>query len=74
MLTEKVGHVNVGGHLRQTDYEMIDFLILVEVQRGVNRTAIFDFWRADFGLLWAMFERVPGSSGGHGSLGRLGIF
>ena len=34
------GDVKVGGHLGQSDHEMLDFLILVEPWRGVSRTAL----------------------------------
>ena len=54
-----VGDVKVGGHLGQSDHEMLDFSILVELRRGVSRTATLDFWRADFNLFRAMVERVP---------------
>ena len=54
-----VGDVKVGGHLRQSDHEMLDFSILVEPQRGVSRTATLDFRRADFNLYRTMVERVP---------------
>ena len=42
-----VGDVKVGGHMGHSDHEMLDFSILVEPDRGVNRTATLDFWRAD---------------------------
>ena len=54
-----VGDVRVGGRLGHSDQEMLDFSILVEPQRGVNRTATLDFWRADFTLFRTMVERVP---------------
>jgi len=38
-----VGDVRVGGCLGQSDHEMLDFSILVEPQRGVSRTATWDF-------------------------------
>ena len=38
---------------------MLDFLILVEPQRGVSRIATLDFRRADFNLFRTMVERVP---------------
>ncbi|KAK4811142.1 LOW QUALITY PROTEIN: hypothetical protein QYF61_019773 [Mycteria americana] len=37
---------------------MIEFLML-EVRRGVSRTATLDFRRADFGLFRSLVERVP---------------
>ena len=54
-----VGDVKVGGHLGQSDHEMLDFSILVESWRGVSRTATLDLQRADFNLLRTMVERVP---------------
>ena len=54
-----VGDVKVGGCLGQSGHEMLDFLILVEQQRGVSRTATLDFKRADFNLFRTMVERVP---------------
>ena len=54
-----VGDVKVGGHLGQSDHEMLDFSILVEPQRGVSRTATLDFRRTDFNLYRTMVERVP---------------
>ena len=54
-----MGDVKVGGRLRQSDHEMLDFSILVEPQRGVSRTATLDFRRTDFNLFRTMVERVP---------------
>jgi len=51
--------LEVGGHLGQSDHEMLHFSILVEPQRGVSRTATLDFWRADFNLFRTMVERIP---------------
>jgi len=48
-----------GGHLGHSDHEMLDFSILVEPQREVSRTAILDFWNADFSLFRTMVESVP---------------
>jgi len=42
-----VGNVKVGGCLGQSDDVMTAFLILVEAQRGVSRTATWDFQTAD---------------------------
>lgn len=36
-----------------------EFLILGQVRRGVSRPATLDFWRADFGLLWRVVDKVP---------------
>ena len=71
-----VGDVKVGGHLGQSDHEMLDFAILVEPRRGVSRTATLDIQREDFKLLRTMVERVPWEVvfGERGSPGRLGIF
>ena len=41
-----VGDVKFGGHLGQSDHEIIDFSILVEPHRGIIRTATLDFRRA----------------------------
>ncbi|KAK4819351.1 LOW QUALITY PROTEIN: hypothetical protein QYF61_001243 [Mycteria americana] len=54
-----VSHVMVGGHLGQSDHEMIEFLIRGEAVRGVSKTATLDFRRADFGLFRRLVERVP---------------
>ena len=54
-----IGNVKIGGCLGQSDHEMLDFSILVEPQRGVSRTATWDFQRADFSLFRTMVERVP---------------
>ncbi|KAK4831046.1 LOW QUALITY PROTEIN: hypothetical protein QYF61_014978 [Mycteria americana] len=53
-----VSDVMAGGRLGQSDHEMIEFLILGEVMRGVSRTATLDFRRADFGLFRRLVERV----------------
>ena len=37
---------------------MLDFSILVELRRGVSRTATLDFQRADFNLFRTMVEKV----------------
>ena len=54
-----VGNMKFGGHLGRSNQEMLDFSILVEPRRGVNRTATLDFWRANLSLLRTMVERVP---------------
>ena len=58
-----VGDVKVGRYLGHSDHEMLDFLILVEPQRGVSRTATLDFWRANLSLFRTMVERVPWEDG-----------
>lgn len=45
-----VGGVVVGGHLGQSDHEIIEFLIFDEIRRNISRTLPLDFQRADFGL------------------------
>ncbi|GAB0204752.1 hypothetical protein GRJ2_002940800 [Grus japonensis] len=52
-----VGDVMVGSH--HSGYEMIEFLILGEVRRGVSRTATLDFRRAEFGPFRSLIDRVP---------------
>ncbi|GAB0177924.1 hypothetical protein GRJ2_000257700 [Grus japonensis] len=54
-----VGDVTVGGHLGHSDHEMIEFSILGEVRSGVSKTVTLDFWRADFGRLRSLVDRVP---------------
>ena len=54
-----VGVVKVGGHLGQSDHEMLDFSILVEPWRRFSKTAALDFRGADFSLFRTMVERVP---------------
>ncbi|PKU41300.1 hypothetical protein llap_8389 [Limosa lapponica baueri] len=38
-----VGDVKVGGHLGQSDHEIIEFSILAEARQGASRTATLDF-------------------------------
>ena len=54
-----VGDVVFGGRLGHNNYEMIEFLVLGEVRRGVSRTATLDFQRAEFGLFRSLVDRVP---------------
>ncbi|KAK4824038.1 hypothetical protein QYF61_009629 [Mycteria americana] len=54
-----VSHVTVGDCLGQSDHEMIEFLILGEVMRGVSKTVALDFRRADFGLFRRLVDGVP---------------
>lgn len=51
--------MGVEGHIGNSGHEMTEFLILGEVKRGISRTAIFDFQRADFGLLRKLVDKVP---------------
>lgn len=51
--------MGVEGHIGNSGHEMTEFLILGEVKRGISRTAIFDFERADFGLLRKLVDKVP---------------
>ncbi|KAK4830236.1 hypothetical protein QYF61_009303 [Mycteria americana] len=54
-----VGDVTVEGCLGHSDHEMIEYLILGVVRRGISRTATLDFWRANFGLFRSLVDRVP---------------
>ena len=54
-----MGDVVARGCLGLSNHEMIEFWILGEVGRGVSKTTIMDFWRADFGLFRTLVERVP---------------
>ncbi|GAB0207545.1 hypothetical protein GRJ2_003220200 [Grus japonensis] len=54
-----VGDVVVRGRLGLSEHEKIEFSIHGEVRRGVSKTTTMDFWRADFGLLRTLVERVP---------------
>ncbi|PKU39627.1 hypothetical protein llap_10073 [Limosa lapponica baueri] len=56
-----VGAVMTGGHLRHSDDEIIEFLVLGQVRSGGSRTASLDF-RADFGLFRSLVDRVPWES------------
>ena len=53
-----VGDEMAGGCLVHSSHEMIEFLILGEVRRGVSGTATLDFRRADFGLFRGLVDRV----------------
>ncbi|TRZ06974.1 hypothetical protein HGM15179_020133 [Zosterops borbonicus] len=44
-----VGDVVVGGQLGQSDHEIIEFSIIGEIWRYINKTFTLDFRRADFG-------------------------
>ena len=54
-----VGDVVVGNHLGQSDHEMVEFSIVGEARKGTSKTAVLDFWRADFELLRTLVGRVP---------------
>ena len=54
-----VGDVVVGVHLGHSDHEMIEFSIFGEIRRNINKTLTLDFWRADFGLLRRLIQKVP---------------
>ena len=51
--------MTVGDHLGHSNHEMVEFLILGELRRGVSRTATLDSRRAAFGLFRRLVERVP---------------
>ena len=54
-----VDDVVVGGRLGHSDHEIIEFSILREARRVLNRTDILDFKRADFVLFRHLLERIP---------------
>ncbi|KAK4816346.1 hypothetical protein QYF61_015660 [Mycteria americana] len=54
-----VGVVVVGGHLQLSNHDITEFLICGEVRRGVSKTTIMDFQRADFDPFRTLVERVP---------------
>ncbi|RMC15976.1 hypothetical protein DUI87_08183 [Hirundo rustica rustica] len=54
-----VGDVMVGGHLGQSDHEIIEFSIFGEVKRSTSKTLALDFWRADFGLFRRLIQSTP---------------
>ncbi|RMC06735.1 hypothetical protein DUI87_16181 [Hirundo rustica rustica] len=54
-----VGDVVVGGHLGQSDHEIIEFSIIGEIRRNTNKTFTLDFRRADFCLFRSLIQRVP---------------
>ena len=45
--------------LGQSDHEMVEFSILGEVRKGISKTAVLDFRRADFELFRTLVGRVP---------------
>jgi len=54
-----VGDVVGGSCLGQSDHEMMEFSILGEARNWTSKTAVLDFWRADFELLRTLVGRVP---------------
>ncbi|RMC08902.1 hypothetical protein DUI87_13896 [Hirundo rustica rustica] len=54
-----VGDVEVGGRLGHSDHEIIEFSIIGEKRRNINKISTLDFWRADFGLFKRLIQRVP---------------
>lgn len=53
-----MGGVKIGDCLRQNNHELIEFLILGKLRRGISRTVTLDFWKADFGLFRRLIGRV----------------
>jgi len=49
----------VGGCLALSEHAMTEFSVRGEVKREASKTTTMDFWRADFGLLRTLVERVP---------------
>ena len=54
-----VDDVEVGGRLGHSDHEIVEFSILREARRGLSRTDILDFQRADFDLFEHVLDRIP---------------
>ncbi|TRZ16814.1 hypothetical protein HGM15179_010323 [Zosterops borbonicus] len=54
-----VEDVVVGGRLGHVDHEIIEFSIIGEIRRYINRTFTLDFRRADFGLFKRLIQKVP---------------
>ncbi|RMC21953.1 hypothetical protein DUI87_02824 [Hirundo rustica rustica] len=54
-----VGDVEVGGRLGHSDHEIIEFSIIGEIRRNINKISTLDFRRADFGLFKRLIQRVP---------------
>ncbi|KAJ7406063.1 hypothetical protein WISP_136041 [Willisornis vidua] len=46
-----VSKVEMGGHLGQSDHEVIEFKISVERRKSASKTSTLDMRRADFRLL-----------------------
>ncbi|XP_051640625.1 uncharacterized protein LOC127469851 [Manacus candei] len=53
-----VGDVVVGGRLGHSDHEIIEFSILRDARRAINKTSTLDFQRADFSLFKKLVQRV----------------
>ena len=54
-----VGDVVVGNCLGQSDHEMVEFCIIGKVRKGISKTAVLDFQRADFELFRTLVGEVP---------------
>ncbi|KAJ7423618.1 rna-directed dna polymerase from mobile element jockey-like [Pitangus sulphuratus] len=52
-----MGDVVVRGHLGYSDHAMIEFSILRDAERAINKTSALDFWRANFSLLRRLVQR-----------------
>ncbi|RMC09956.1 hypothetical protein DUI87_12744 [Hirundo rustica rustica] len=69
-----VGDVVVGGHLGQSDHEIIEFSIFGEVRRSTSKTLALDFQRADFGLFRRLIQSIPWEAAlKNKSSGKLGL-
>lgn len=53
-----MGDVKIGCHFGYSEHELIEFLILGNLRRSVNRTATLVFQREDFGLFSRLVNRV----------------
>ncbi|KAJ7419191.1 adaptin ear-binding coat-associated protein 1 [Willisornis vidua] len=49
----------VGGLLGHHDHEMMEFSTPGETRRGINKTFMLDFWKADLGLFRMLIQTVP---------------
>ncbi|TRZ26643.1 hypothetical protein HGM15179_000414 [Zosterops borbonicus] len=54
-----VGDVVVGGQLGHSDHGIIEFLIIGEIRRYINKTFTLDFRRVEFGLFKRLIQKVP---------------
>ncbi|TRZ07264.1 hypothetical protein HGM15179_019843 [Zosterops borbonicus] len=61
LFTNREGLVEdvVRGCLGHSNHKMIEFSVLGEVRKGVNKTSTLDFWRMDFGLFRTLVQRLP---------------